>query len=68
MIVFCDLRERVTGRFDEIGVYNQCDWYLLPIREQRILSIIIVSMQESDILEAFGNIPFSRQTLERVNF
>lgn len=65
MIVFCDLRERVTGRFDEIGVYNQCDWYLLPIREQRILPIIIVSMH---ILEAFGNIPFSRQTLERVNF
>lgn len=70
MFVFCETSERVIGRFDEIDIYNQCDWYSFPIRVQRIIPIIVISTQQSVVLEAFGtrfgNIPFSRETFERV--
>lgn len=67
IFVLCDSSERVTGRFDEIDMYNQCDWYLFPMRIQRFLPTVIASTQQSVVLNALGYIPCKRETFKRVS-
>lgn len=55
----------MSARFEQIDVYMECDWYLYPLRMQRILPIIILNSDEIYI-KGYGNIFLTRITLQRV--
>lgn len=65
--IYCELCERIRYGFKEISnaIYN-LDWYTYPLEVQRMLPTIVNYAQQSVELEAFGNIPFTRDTFKRV--
>lgn len=67
IFVFCDSGERIASEFDEIDIYNLCDWYLFPANIEKAIPIVIMNTQlRPVVLEGFGNIQCSRETFKRV--
>lgn len=55
------------NRFEEIdGKFNELDWYLFPMKIQRMLPIVMINMQQSCLIECFGSLTCSRETLKMV--
>lgn len=64
---FCEYGERLTEQFDDLGdQLCQCDWYKLPMKIQRIFSIVVVNAQQSTTIHSFENTPCSRDTFKQV--
>lgn len=66
MFILCETGEIVAGRFDEIDLYEECDWYIFPCQIQRLLPIIIINMRRTVAIQAFGNILCARETFKKV--
>lgn len=67
LFVFCEFGERVSEAFEEsYDVIGQLDWYAFPMNLQKMLHIIIISVQEPVTLKSFGNIPCAREQAKRV--
>lgn len=68
IMLFCELGERLTDRFEKINdEILQCDWYTLPIQVQKILPMILGSTQQPFVINVFGSIRCSRETFKVVS-
>lgn len=67
VFVICESSQILCDRFNEIDIYDQCDWYLFSNRIQRALPFIIVNTtQQPAIIKAVGNISCTRETFKNV--
>lgn len=54
-------------RFEEINIkIDELDWYLLPMKIQRMLPTAMINMQESTLITCFGTLTCSRETMKMV--
>lgn len=54
-------------RFEEIDdKINELDWYLLPMKIQRMLPTFMINTQQSTLITCFGSLTCSRETLKMV--
>lgn len=65
-MVMCSVSEELKGRFDDLNIYQRCKWYRYPVKLQRILTIIIIDSQNSDVFKIFGSLTASRETCKKV--
>lgn len=64
----CEIGERVSGAFVEIcDVFDELNWYMLPIEIQRILPTILINAQQPVTLICFGSITCARDTFKRAS-
>lgn len=67
IFLVCDFGERVSAGFGEsYAVLCTFDWYLYPIDIQRMLHIIMISVQSPVVFRSFGNIPCTREQAKKV--
>lgn len=67
VFIACELGQRLSNSFAEIeDIFDQFDWYLLPIGVQRLLLIVIVNAQQPVVIKCFGNISGSREQFKKV--
>lgn len=64
--MLCESGERVTSRMNEIDLYEEFDWYTFPHKVQQLLPTTIINMKKTLAIEAFGNIPCTRETFKKV--
>lgn len=69
IFLFCELGERLTGRFNEIDneIFG-CDWYTFPADVQKMLPIILIGTQTPVLLNGVGNVQCTREAFKIVNF
>lgn len=54
-------------RFEDIDdKINELDWYLLPMKIQRMLPTFMINTQQSTLITCFGSLACSRETLKMV--
>lgn len=58
--IFGDRFERIDDKINEL------DWYLLPIRIQRMLPTMMITTQQPNFMKCFGSLTCSRETLKMV--
>lgn len=57
----CELGERVRNAMSEINdSINQFYWYLFPMKVQKMLPIILLSVQQPVEIQCFGSITCTR--------
>lgn len=68
MVFFsCEIGQRFTNAYDEVDdAINQLDWYLLPMKVQRVLPVIMMKSQKEWSIECFGSIACNRETFKKV--
>lgn len=67
VFISCELGQRMSDSFDKINfTIDQLDWYLFPIKIQRMLPMIIEIAQEPVELECFGSIACIREVFKNV--
>ena len=66
LYVLCDTADNVKNCFEEINVYEQCDWYTLSIDVQQKICMIMTNTQQPAAIKAFGNFECTRETFKRV--
>lgn len=65
----CEFGERLSTAMMEIDHFiNQFEWYLFPIEIQKLLPIIIHSVQQPIEVKCFGSIALIRDTFKKVGF
>lgn len=70
MVVFfsCEIGQRVTNLFEEItDRFDQLNWYLFPLKVQRLLPTIMINMNEAIVIGCFGLMQGNRNQLKNVN-
>lgn len=66
---YCEYGERICSRFDEINdVIHQTDWYLLPVKMQKMIPTILIAAQRPVLLMGFGNVACTRENYKKVKF
>lgn len=66
--LICEFGENIFNRFDEIdSILYQCEWYKLPIEMKRLLTIILMSIQQPIVIQGFGNISLRRIMFKKVS-
>lgn len=61
----CEIGQRVSGAFDEVGdAIDELNWYMLPNELQKILPTILINAQQPATLECFGSISCARETFK----
>lgn len=64
----CELAQMVTNGFADIcDVIDNFDWYLLPYKQRRMLTIILMNAHQPVYLECFGSFSCNRNSLKKVN-
>lgn len=64
----CEIGQRLTNAFDEItGRFERLDWYLFPIRSQKLLPTITMNTHIPIVVKCFGVVEGSREQFERVS-
>lgn len=64
----CEIGQGVSDRFEIFEEkLTQYDWYLLPIKMQRMYLIFMAHTQQTPNIQAFGNIVCSRETFKTVS-
>lgn len=66
LFVLCETADIVTYKLIEISIYEECNWYTLPIDMQRKIIIFTANTQRPAMIEAFGNIECTRETFKKV--
>lgn len=69
IIIFaaCEIGERGIALFEKMeNEINQFEWYLFPLRIQRMLPTILIVAQEQAIINCFGSIACTRQCFKEV--
>lgn len=68
MFVFCHFGEIMSTRFDEIdNAMSQNEWYLFPIRTQRVFPLVISVTQQPVVICGFGNLLLTHDSFKRVS-
>lgn len=66
--VACEFGQQVSDAFTGIDcVVKQFDWYLFPIKTQKILPTIMVVTQKPVSLNVFGNLLANRERFKEVS-
>lgn len=68
LFLLCDIGENTADEFEKIDIYHHCDWFKYPLTVQRTIPIVIINSQDSDAVEAFGNVSVNRDTFKKVSF
>lgn len=67
LALICEFGEMVRNEFEIFdNEICQCNWYYFPIKIQRMFVIVIANTQQLEILQAFGNIPCTREIFKKV--
>lgn len=67
--VLCELGEHVAQKFDTFNMeLCQCNWYMFPIKIQRMFQIFITDTQKPKFIRTRGNILCTREVFKEVNF
>lgn len=65
LFMICEFGERVSaGFYESYEIICELQWYSTNI--QRMLHIVMISVQEPCILRGFGNIPCAREQAKKV--
>lgn len=66
---FCsELGQRFSNSFENVdNVFDQLDWYLFPIRIQRLVPMAIMNVQQPVEIKCFGNILCCREQFKKVS-
>lgn len=64
--MICSASEELKGRFEDINIYLRFRWYRYPIKLQRIVAIILIDNQKSDVFKVIGSLTASRETYKKV--
>lgn len=69
MVFFaCEMGQQYSYAYDEIdGAINQLNWYLFPMKLQRMLPTIMMNMQQPFEIMCFGSTTCNRETFKRVS-
>lgn len=66
--MFCDFGENVTNGFASLNeTIFACNWYTSSTEIQKMVIVIMISMQKTMIIRGFGNIPSTREAFKKVN-
>lgn len=69
VFVICEIGESVTIQFETFEMeLSQCEWFLLPIKMQRMYLIFVAHTQQEQNIHGYGNITCSRETFKKVSF
>lgn len=68
IFVHCEAGERVTDRF-YIFHHEIChlDWYIFPMKTQKMLLIILSSTQQPAVIQGYANTQCTRDAFKSVN-
>lgn len=67
LFLFCHFGNQLTDTFGTIyDTFYQCDWYLMPLKIQKIMPTILNAAQEPVFLRGFGNITCTREMFKKV--
>lgn len=56
VLILCELGQQMTNVFDGIGdVMYQFNWYMFPMKVQRMLPLLLIISQQPVRLECFGS-------------
>lgn len=65
--MLCEPAMMMTNRFEVFGEkVAECDWYLLPIKMQRMYCIFLLETQSPIVLCSYGGITCERNTSKLV--
>lgn len=69
MVFFsCEIGQRFSDAYKEIDdKIDEFNWYLMLMKIQRILPIIMINTQQPIFIECFGSSTCSRETFKKVN-
>lgn len=68
VFVACEVGQRLSNAYSEIAdVFDQLNWYLLPIEVRRILPTIILYVQQPIEIMFFGSLSLNRAQFKRVS-
>lgn len=63
----CEIGQQFTNTLDKFNMeFERMNWYLFPIKIQRLLPIVINNVQEPIVIECFGIISGSREQFKKV--
>lgn len=63
----CEVGQRLTNAFDETNYkFEQLQWYLFPVKIQRMLPTILSIVQTPMVLEWFGIVSGTRDQFKKV--
>lgn len=64
----CEIGQRYSNAFSGVEfVFDQFNWYLLPIRIKRILPTILLYVQQPIEIQFFGSLSCSRELFKQVS-
>ena len=67
VFICCEVGERFSGSFNEIcDIFDQFNWYLLPVKIQQMLPTVILIAQLPVVIECFGSILCLREAFKSV--
>lgn len=67
VIIICELGQRLTNAFEEIGdVIDEFEWNLFSLEIQKILPTILMVVQQPVELRYFGSTSGLRETFKKV--
>lgn len=67
MMFICELGQRLSDAFEEIGVVIESfQWNLFSLQMRKLLPIILIVEQQTIDLEFFGSISGTRETFKKV--
>lgn len=65
----CEFGQQLSNRFDEIhSSIWEMDWFLFPIKNQKMLTVVLAIAQQPSRVVAFGNVAVTRETCKSVIF
>lgn len=68
LFLICEFGEMISNEFEVFAnEFGQLCWYRFPIEIQRMFIIVMANAQQSEILQAFGNTPCTREIFKKVN-
>lgn len=69
VFVFCEFGEQVSNQYEYFNdELCECDWYLLPVEMQRILSIVMMNSQQPIFIQGYANTLCIRYTFKTVTW
>lgn len=69
MFFFCYFGEQFTNAFSQLNeAIYKCDWFLLPLKMQKMFPLIIMNTRRPVYLEGFGNVRCTLETFKKVIF
>lgn len=68
LLASCELSGRLSNEFDDMNdLVEDIDWYLLPIKIQKIWPMIMMNAQQPVGFKSFGSYVCNRDTYKKVH-